>query len=330
MLSFDNLFEATELTTTINQLPAVPTLLQAAFEEDGVQTTEVAIERKDQALRLVPAVPRGAPGMPYVPTRRDALTFKTAHLPQRAMLLADSLQNVRAFGSNELYTAEQRRNELLVDMRNDIDVTLEHLRFGALTGQVLNADGSVMLDLFAEFGVSQQTYDMDLYNGTYSLSIRTKFVEARRKAEAALGNLRPKRWLCLCSPTFFDVLVDHPSSDSSLVGWAAAAEMRADVRGGFDIAGITVLEYSYGTDDTPWIGSDAAYLVPVGVPGLLIGRYAPADHIDTVNQVGLPYYASADPLPHNKGYSIEAQSNPVFLVTRPRAVIKLTTGSPTP
>jgi len=196
------------------------------------------------------------------------------------------------------------------------------MRLGALAGQVLNADGSVMLDLLAEFGVVQQTHDMELDETT--TKIRTKFVEARRLAEAALGNLRPKSWLCICAADFFDGVADHPSAETFLAGWTAAAELRGDLRGGFDVAGINVVEYAYGTDGTPWIPSGTAYLVPVGAKGLLIGRYAPADYVNTVNRVGLPYFSSSELLPHGKGYSIEAQSNPVFLATRPRAIIKLT------
>ena len=319
---FDNLFTAQELTVAINQLDVVPTLLQGVLEESGITTTEVAVERRADALALVPAVPRGAPGKPYSMAKRDALTFSTVHLPQRATILADSLQNVRAFGEQQLYTVEQRRNEQLGIMRSDLDNTLEHLRVGALMGQVLNANGSVLYDLLAEFGVSQQTHAMAL--ATSTTKVRTKMIEARRKSEAALGGLRPKSWLCLAGAQFFDGLSDHPSCELFLANQPAAAELRSDNRGGFEIGGVMVTEYSYGTAGVPWIDPDEAYLVPVGAPGLLIGRYAPADYTDTINTVGLPYYSSSEPLPHNKGVSLEAQSNPVFLNTRPRAVIKLT------
>jgi major capsid protein E len=319
---FDNLFEAQTLTQSMIELDVVPSVVSAIFDHAGITTTEVSIERRADALSLVPAVPRGAPGKPYSMAKRDGLTFQCSHIPQRSTILADSLQNVRAFGSDQLYSVEQRINEVLTVMRNDLDFTREHLMVGALMGQVLNADGSLLYDLLAEFGVSQQTHAMAL--ATSTTKCRTKFVEARRKAEAALGNLRPKSWLCLAGAAFFDGLSDHPSVEAFLANQPAASEMRADNRGGFEIGGVMVSEYSYGTAGVPWIDTDEAYLIPVGAPGLLIGRYAPADYIGTVNTPGLPYHVSSEPLPHNKGYSIEAQSNPVFLCTRPRAVIKLT------
>lgn len=320
---FSSAFEAQTLTAAINQVPASPNLLQALFEEDGITTTELVVERREDALSLVPASPRGAPAKNYGMSRRDALTFRCAHLSQRATVLADSLQDVRQFGSDALYTVEQRRNEMLTVMRADIDYTLERHRLGALAGQILDADGSVLLDLLAEFGVVQQTHDMGADIATTKL--RTKFVEARRKAEAALGNLRPRRWVCVSSPSFFDAVCDHDSSAEFLAASPLMArELRDDMRAGFNIGGVDVVEFNFETNAVPWIAAGEAYLVPVGAPGLLLGRFAPADTVEAINRVGLPYHVSPHELPHGKGVSLEAQSNPVYLCTRPRAIVKLT------
>jgi hypothetical protein len=72
------------------------------------------------------------------------------------------------------------------------------------------------------------------------------------------------------------------------------------------------------------IGTNDAYVVPRGVPGLLLGRFGPANYWQTVNTVGLPLYAKGIPMPNDKGWDIEMQSNPIHLLTRPRAVIKVT------
>jgi hypothetical protein len=64
--------------------------------------------------------------------------------------------------------------------------------------------------------------------------------------------------------------------------------------------------------------------VPEGVDGLFMTNYAPADYTDTVNKEGLPKYSRAEPLPFNRGWQIESQSNPLSICTRPRAVVKLT------
>ena len=43
-----------------------------------------------------------------------------------------------------------------------------------------------------------------------------------------------------------------------------------------------------------------------------------------VNTIGLPLYAKQELMRMNKGVALEAQSNPLNLCTKPRAVIKLT------
>ena len=63
-------------------------------------------------------------------------------------------------------------------------------------------------------------------------------------------------------------------------------------------------------------------LVPEGVAGLFITRFAPADYLDTVNTLGLPYYADSQPK-GRKGVKLEVQSNPLHLCLVPGAIIEL-------
>ncbi len=58
---------------------------------------------------------------------------------------------------------------------------------------------------------------------------------------------------------------------------------------------------------------------------MFITRYAPADYVETVNTVGIPYYSKAEAMRFNKGIELESQSNPLNLNTRPGAVVRLTT-----
>ena len=88
--------------------------------------------------------------------------------------------------------------------------------------------------------------------------------------------------------------------------------------------GIVFERYRGNVGGVPYVPEDRAFAVPEGVPDLFITNFAPADYMETVNTNGLPYYASQELLPHNKGVDLEAQSNPLSLCTRPGAVIKLT------
>ena len=65
-------------------------------------------------------------------------------------------------------------------------------------------------------------------------------------------------------------------------------------------------------------------MIPEGVPNLFKTYYGPGDYVETVNTIGLPYYAKQWAMETGKGVYLESQTNPLHLCTRPNAVIKLT------
>ena len=165
VFSSDPAFTVTELTQSINLLSYQPTKLQRLgwFTQEPIDTTSVNIEMEGDVLTLVPAKPRGAPGEVKGLQRRNLRNFQAIHLPQRTALMADEVQNLRAFGSQtETELAKDRLMKKVKVVRRDLDLTIEYHRMGALKGLILDATGSTILDLYAEFGVSQQTQDMAL------------------------------------------------------------------------------------------------------------------------------------------------------------------------
>jgi hypothetical protein len=67
-----------------------------------------------------------------------------------------------------------------------------------------------------------------------------------------------------------------------------------------------------------------AYAIPMGVSGLFMTAFGPADYLEAAGSVGQRRYAKQWPLEANRGIQLEVQSNPLSICTRPAAVIKLT------
>lgn len=325
-------FSVQSLTKAINETPYQPMLIGelGLFSEEGVSTTSVSIEKKGTTLSLVPSRVRGAPGEPSSNDKRTLIPINTVHLPQRGAVIADEVQNVRAFGSeSELETVQTLVNNKLAKMRRNLDVTIEWQRIGAIKGQVLDADGSsVLLDLLTTFGVSQQTHDLLLDND--ATKVKIKIVEAQRKAEIALGGLMHRGYIALCGIGFFDALVGHPAVEKAYDRWLDGAFLREVQRSqnsgapGFNFCGVSWHEYKGAVSGQTFVGANDAYLIPMGVPDLFVTHYAPADYMETVNTNGLPYYAKQEMMRMNKGVELEAQSNPISICTRPNAIVKLT------
>lgn len=322
----DDAFSMVSLTKAINTGDHLPQRLAelGLFSEEGITTTSAMIEQKGETLSLVPAGTRGSPANATAGDKAKLIPFPTVHLPARATILADTVQNLRAFGSEtEVETVQTVVNKRLEKMRRQIDATIEFHRMGAIKGQVLDADGtSVLLDLYTAFGVSQQTQAMAL--ATTTTKVRELIVKAKRKSEDALGAQMYRGMRAFCSADFFDAFVSHGAVEAAYDRWMNGEFLRADVRGGFYHGGVFWEEYRGTVGAVPFIASGEAYLVPEGVPDLFVTNYAPADYMETVNTIGLPYYAKQEAMRLNKGVEVEAQSNPLCLNTRPRAIIKLT------
>lgn len=322
-------FSAVSLTNAINVAPEgqrSSPFIDSLFESEGVTSTSVLIERENDGLALVPDAPRGAPGKPVLGGNRDALSFVTRHLPTRATIYADEVQNVRAFGSaTELETVMSLVGKRLLKMRAVLEQTVRFQRYGAISGQLLDADGTtVLVDLFSRFGMTQQTHGMALT--TDATKVLSKIVEAKRKAEDAVADSGIiDGYVALCGRGFYDALTGHKATLEAFDRFQDGQFLRSDTRAqGFMFGGVEWREDASKIGGVSFIGNDDAYLIPRGVADLLVTKFAPANYMGTVNTEGLPFYASQELLPHNKGIDLEAQSNPISLCTRPRAIIKLT------
>lgn len=322
----DDAFSMANLTKAINTADHLPQRLAelGLFSEEGITTTSAMIEQKGETLSLVPAGTRGSPANNTAGDKAKLIPFPTVHLPQRSTVLADSIQNLRSFGSEtELETVQSVVNKRLEKLRRNIDATIEFHRMGAIKGQVLDADGSsVLLDLYTAFGVTQQTHNMALTTST--TNVRAQIIKAKRKTEDALRAQMYRGMRAFCSPAFFDAFTGHGAVEAAYDRWMQGEFLRADARSGFYHGGVYWEEYRGTVGGIPFITDGEAYLVPEGVPDLFVTHYAPADYEETVNTIGLPYYAKQEPMRMGKGREIEAQSNPLCLNTRPRAIIKLT------
>ena len=72
-----------------------------------LSTTMTLIEVRGGRLALVPERPRGAPPTPDVEDRRALVPVGIPHFPIRTSIYADSVQNVRAFGTENQLEAVQ-------------------------------------------------------------------------------------------------------------------------------------------------------------------------------------------------------------------------------
>lgn len=325
-------FSVSNLTQLMIDIPIVPTQLgdEGLFVERGLTTTTMMIERMGSKLSLVPTAPRGGVGQTVGRDKRKLIPIAAVHLPQRDSIMADEVQNVRAEGTE----AQVKSIQALVTrqgaiMKQGLDLTLEHMRVGALKGQVVDANGvDVLWDLYSIFGITRQTMGFNIGTSSSSVDLKQKCIDLKRAISKQMGGRSYRRVRVKCSESWFDKFVGHDKMKAAWDSYQDGSFHRNDQStSDFEFAGVVFQIYAGGIGDDLFIPDGRAYAYPEGVPNMFQTWYAPGDYMSTVNTMGVPYYMSQERMQHDKGVELESQSNPIMINTLPEAVIELKTAA---
>lgn len=328
-MNLADLFTPSVLTKSINILPKPPTMLgdKKIFKVIPVKTVNVTIESINGKLVLVNNTDRNADPDHKDNNKRKRITLEIPHLPKTTTILPDEL-NVQAFGEDAAEgTAEsQVINDKLQGLKNDIEATKEFHRVGAISGIILDADGSTVIhNLFQLFGVQPKTINIPF--SVANTDVRKLVLDGIRHAQKKLGRAIVREWVAYCSSTYFDALTANPSVEKAFANWQAAEDrLGGDNRSGFTYAGVTWIEYDVEVlnqkgEATKFIADGKARLVPI-TNDLFATYLGPANYNEAVNTLGLEMYAKAEPRAMGKGWTLEAQSNPLSVCTAPDALVE--------
>lgn len=323
-------FTIESLTAAINNEPYRPGQVSASglFEEDGVTTTRISIEERNGKLSLVEPSQRGGPGETTGGDDRRLVPFDIQHYQRDDTVLADEVQNVRAFGTeDQLETIQDRVERRGKRHAQDLTMTLEHQRVGAIKGIVTSKSGATLHDLYNRFGLSVPAA-VSLELDVDATIVANLFQDVIYSIEDALDE--PYSGIhVFTGRTFHKALWTHKSVRETFLYNGGASVLRQDVPDTFNFAGATWERYKTGAKATadlgsPYIADTEARVVVKGVPDLFITRFAPADYEETVNTLGLPFYMKQVRKLNGKGRDIEVQMNAISLCTKPGTLRKLT------
>lgn len=330
MIDFFNsdMFKQASLTDAVQRLPNRFNRIGALglFPARGVRHRTVGVEELNEVARVLPTLPWGAPGMVGAPGKRGAYAFPIPHIPYMDAVLPEDVQSVREFGSeDQLAQAAAVVAGKLGRMRAQIDITLEYMRATALAGTCRDGAGVDLQNYYTVFGITRFNADFTL--GTAAADIRGRCLSIKRDIEKKGRGAVIQGIGCLCSPLFFDRLTAHANVEKAFLQYQTTQPVSGDYRAGFNFAGITFYEYDAtvtladGTTTAEMITAGEALFYPIGTPvGVTV--FAPANYMETVNELGLEYYAKSDPRKFGKGVDLEVQSNPLPILLRPDLIAR--------
>jgi hypothetical protein len=337
----DDAFSLVSMVAAINEIDHVPGRagdLAFAGAGEGVAVTTVSIEMKGESLSLIQTSARGGPAPKETQDKANIRAVSIPHIKLEDTIGAAQIQGVRQFGSTDLLRGAQSVvNGQMLKMTRRHDLTLEHLRLGALKGLVSDADGSEIVDIYDLFGVTPQSFELPgSSEGEDDLRIRCQEISRhiRRKAKMVLPS--GARVWAFCGDEFFDNLISR--EDVKRV-YTNTDEQRVRLGGNyafgaFEFGGIAWENYQ-GTDDIDGeedsegaligkvgVAANEARLFLTGVPGLYAEYFAPGDFMETVNTIGLPRYAKLAPdQKFNRFIELHTQQNPLPLCLRPQTLV---------
>ena len=323
-------FRTVELTGAVERLPFVPEFLDSLgiFTPTPSRTRHVAIERRNGVLSLVKTSPVGAPLVNLVDDKRDIRDVRTVRIAKDTTIYAEELNGIRAFGTEtELMQVQAEGMRRLGRVKNDISLTLENMRLGAIQGVLADSDGSVIQNWYTFWGITAPALiDFNMDSLTIDVTQQCKNV-VRTMMRAGQGAFRlTTRVHALAGDNFYDALIQHPSVKQFYLNWQAASaarEQSADVFGSFEFGGIVWHNYR-GTDDntTVAVPTNRAAFFPVGAPDVFQVAYGPAEFEPWINTPGNELYALTIPDLERRAFTkFELYSYPLHICTRPEMLL---------
>lgn len=299
------------------------------FEPVNSRSRTIAIAAKGGTMSLIPTSLVGEAPVELVPEGANVRTFQTVRLAKGSTVYAAELAGVTALPfetQTRDVTAEIAART--ADIKDDLELTWEHMRFGAIQGKVLDADGNELIDWYDFWGVNAPS-EVNFALSTETTDVRKKCRDLKRAAiKAAKGAWAPGTSIVgLCGDNFFDLLVNHKQIKETKLGYEGAKALE-NIEGysSIEIEGITFINFR-GTDDgsTIAIGSDNVRFFPRGMRGLFKAAFSPANEFKPyLNQMARDHYGLllSDKSGRDAWDRIEVYSYPMFVCTRPELLMK--------
>lgn len=337
-------FSALTLTTQINNVPYSPQFLGSLgdrlFAVDGVRTTDISIAERDGTLEIVQTSERGSPPEQSDHPKRNMRKASVVHLALEAQVNADEVQNAVAdallTGTPQLQAAEGLIEDRLngpFGLRSRLELTHEYHRLGGIQGIVLDKNGDELFDWYDYFGIAALTAHNTNFGALTADggAFEVECTQIKREMLLELEGLPVASMIpvVLCGDNYYDQVYSNKEVKAARKNRDTGRE--SDVFGSnkafstIEFGGILWANYRGTKDGAVGINTDKGRLFPLGVPGLFQMLFGPPDIMGMTNMKGLPVHAFMPPERQTSRRAVvEAQSNPITICCKPRALRELT------
>lgn len=295
----NNAFSPIAMSRAIRLAPYVPQLLGSLgifSTTDYLTTKTFELRRVDGKIELISATERGGPIENAEPQDGLAAYYKTPRLAKGRTVQADSLSGVRSIDNpSELETAQGVIADINIQLRQDLEATMEFHRLGAVQGKLIDASGRLLANFYNAFSVPVPTpFDFELDDPTTDVRGKCTAV-VRAMTDAAGGLMLPTTEIrSLASNGFFDSLVSHAQVVDTYRYQEGRARREGVAYTTFEYGGITFTNYrNAAASIAPSISipDNGAIFFPVGAPGIFGRAFSPLESAEFANTIAQEVYA---------------------------------------
>lgn len=326
----DNIFQSRALTAAVNLIRPVHTpVLDAVFQKKAGQITPHFAwdvhAASETVLSNITALEAA--------TVADRATYKsiTCDAPrfaEKRLISASDLSGMRAFGSqaaSELLKERIGREQ--ADMKRKIDLTREFMACKALSGQVLDGEGNVLVDYNFDAAQTPTLTGTDLWTDASSNPIAK--IRAWKKQIAQAGYVN--KFVAFCGSDAMDALMTH-ADVLELLKYTQGDQIAEQGRVA-QFMGIEIHEIMGSYLDGSAVRQDmipADHFIMVGISEeSFIELFAPVVDLDVATGVGSGVPAE---IFHSKSWSAEdpsgrwvkVEARPLPVISRPELILSAT------
>jgi hypothetical protein len=329
-------FRAIELSEAVREIPNQWGRISemGLFGAKGVRGTTFSIESHGGILQLVQSSTRGTSLPGAARGKRKLRPFTTLRFGLKSRITADDVDGIRAFGSEtELKQLAGEIADRQMELRSSVDVTREYLRAGALQGKVLEADGTTIVDLHSEFGITRKAVDFVL--GTSTTRLGDKVEEVVDHIRKNLVGDVMTHVHALVGATYWGSLMEHDDFRDRFKYFEnnnGADPLRANVSAGFEWKGV-VWEKYLGEAPVPqedgsivtrqFLPINEATFFPVGTRQTFRQFNGSADYMGMVNQPGADFYSAVFPDRQEDRFAdVEVMMQTLPMCLRPATLVR--------